>query len=409
MAISLLLGRPGSGKSYEAVAHYILPALESRHVVTNMPLNVDVFERYNSAFKGKIHLVKDRPDIPAFSRLDDYRLNQGYQDSVTGERPLFVIDEAHKSIPSGGTPRAVLEWYAEHRHAGVDVLLVTQDSRKIHRAVQSLVEDVSVLSKNHVLGSSKSYRRRVKDGVGGAYIGDASVRVYNKKFFPFYVSYTQGAEGESAFVKRMNIFKRPIFLFLAFLFFGSLYLMLRPLWSDVPLSKAIVGEPKKAVSEKSIYRSDYVDKPSVPAVGVRPSSSHSSPPFFVTEARLVFSASVGDNASRFVNIRDGNFDDRRVSFEELESGGWKAKEYSSGYRFTHSSGATFFASYGRMPPLPFNEQYRRSTMRVDPRVPTEADFRAQLPFKGGEGVKTPSHSQVPDVPRSSNLESGKMK
>ncbi|MFN1568607.1 zonular occludens toxin domain-containing protein, partial [Vibrio harveyi] len=44
MAISLLKGKPRSGKSYEAVRYHILPAIqEGRKVVTNIPLNIDEF------------------------------------------------------------------------------------------------------------------------------------------------------------------------------------------------------------------------------------------------------------------------------------------------------------------------------------------------------------------------------
>ena len=42
--INGLSGRPGSGKSYEAVIRHIMPALKAeRMVVTNIPLNVEWF------------------------------------------------------------------------------------------------------------------------------------------------------------------------------------------------------------------------------------------------------------------------------------------------------------------------------------------------------------------------------
>ena len=42
--INGLSGRPGSGKSYEAVIRHIMPALmKQRKVVTNIPLNVEWF------------------------------------------------------------------------------------------------------------------------------------------------------------------------------------------------------------------------------------------------------------------------------------------------------------------------------------------------------------------------------
>jgi zona occludens toxin len=46
MPVNTLLGVPGSGKSYEAVAFHIIPALEDgRKVVTNLPLNLEHFKK----------------------------------------------------------------------------------------------------------------------------------------------------------------------------------------------------------------------------------------------------------------------------------------------------------------------------------------------------------------------------
>lgn len=42
MALNIIVGRPGSGKSYEAVAFHVIPAIkEGRRVVTNLPLMMD--------------------------------------------------------------------------------------------------------------------------------------------------------------------------------------------------------------------------------------------------------------------------------------------------------------------------------------------------------------------------------
>jgi len=39
-----IVGRPGGGKSYEAVAFQVIPALKSgRKVITNLPLQIEHF------------------------------------------------------------------------------------------------------------------------------------------------------------------------------------------------------------------------------------------------------------------------------------------------------------------------------------------------------------------------------
>ncbi|MCT7418665.1 zonular occludens toxin domain-containing protein [Pseudomonas aeruginosa] len=43
MAIDAYVGKPGHGKSYGVVEHVIIPSLkQDRHVVTNIPLEVDM-------------------------------------------------------------------------------------------------------------------------------------------------------------------------------------------------------------------------------------------------------------------------------------------------------------------------------------------------------------------------------
>lgn len=68
--INLLLGAPGGGKSYEAVAYHVLPAVQSgRKVITNLPLYVDVFEAIVPGCENLIEIrtetkgIKPEPQI----------------------------------------------------------------------------------------------------------------------------------------------------------------------------------------------------------------------------------------------------------------------------------------------------------------------------------------------------------
>lgn len=61
MALNIIVGRPGSGKDYEAVAYHVIPAIkEGRRVVTNLPLNLDHFVNvFGSEVLELIEIVKD--------------------------------------------------------------------------------------------------------------------------------------------------------------------------------------------------------------------------------------------------------------------------------------------------------------------------------------------------------------
>ncbi|MGB6097665.1 MAG: zonular occludens toxin domain-containing protein [Comamonas thiooxydans] len=59
--INGLEGIPGSGKSYEAVAYHVLPALQAgRKVITNLPLNIDALAAIDPTYRDLVE-VRTRP------------------------------------------------------------------------------------------------------------------------------------------------------------------------------------------------------------------------------------------------------------------------------------------------------------------------------------------------------------
>ena len=100
-------GRPGGGKSYEAVKNHIIPVLkEGRKVVTNLPLNLEHIKHtlgHQAAelvvlVDGKFHNFGDT-DRP-FSKAQHFLQYEGWQNDK-GQGPAFFIDECHLSMPSG--------------------------------------------------------------------------------------------------------------------------------------------------------------------------------------------------------------------------------------------------------------------------------------------------------------------
>lgn len=192
--INLLIGAPGGGKSYEATAFHVLPALEAgRKVITNLPLNREHIEavfpqaaqlldiRIESKVKGKL------PFSVLADWLDDWRHSQ------SGVGPLYVVDECHQVLPRSGTDQAIVEHAALHRHTGADWLLMTQDHGKINKDIKALVQLSYVVRKNVALGSTKSYTRSVYDGLktsGTTNRVSQLTRTYLPAYFKFYKSHT---------------------------------------------------------------------------------------------------------------------------------------------------------------------------------------------------------------------------
>lgn len=236
--INLLEGTPGSGKSYEAVVHHILPALKNgRKVITNLPLRLEVFNlmfpeyvqlidvrrkslpilgrwdaeaagRGESAFllgqfdePERLQLKGGKPWLPAPKNTPLFGSVWDFYDSWRGEGnigPLYVIDECHVSFPKTKVQRGVftdqqvIEWFKISRHFGADVLLITQRMPDLEESIAGLAEFHVRVRKATALGKSDHYIRKLFSGFKGGEVSTEERR-YLPQYFPLYSSHTQGA------------------------------------------------------------------------------------------------------------------------------------------------------------------------------------------------------------------------
>lgn len=213
-------GIPGSGKSYEAVAYHVLPALQAgRKVITNLPLNVDAFAAIDPSYRQLIE-VRTRPapqigewnaaniaEQEAFKLWKDREPVQQSENVFTfgtvwdyysdwrgpkGEGPLYVIDECHVALPKLGTPDSVVQWFKLHRHYNAEVLLMTQSFRDINQPIAQLVATLIKCRKADILGNKGEYIRKVHAGYRGAMI-QQNQRKYENQYFGLYRSNTQSS------------------------------------------------------------------------------------------------------------------------------------------------------------------------------------------------------------------------
>lgn len=213
--INLLIGSPGGGKSYEACVYHILVSLKrGRKVITNLPVNVEMFAALDPDYRDLLELrrlpqpvrgtwaagtdgpafrvegtPKDQPiTTRLFSTVWDYYTEWRHP---SGMGPLFVIDECQLALPRGKVDPHVAEWYSLHRHYNCDVLLLTQAYGRIDKAIVDLVQLVYRVRKAVAFGFTTKYIRKVQDGVRGEVVS-TSMRVYEKRYFGLYKSHTQG-------------------------------------------------------------------------------------------------------------------------------------------------------------------------------------------------------------------------
>lgn len=238
--INLLLGPPGAGKSYEAVVYHVLPALaRGRKVITNLPLNMEALAALDPDFPGLVELrdktLAERPETlsreaaaaltkaeqekrsrwsdRAFANPEDFASDWRHEE---GFGPLYVVDECHFCMPVGRTQIGVEEWFSMHRHYNADVLLISQGSSKISRAIRDLVQVCYKVRKAVALGKPDGYIRKVHDGVGGGVISEGE-RTYKPQMFGLWRSHTQGvaiaehkADDVAPFIVKFKRFTRVV-------------------------------------------------------------------------------------------------------------------------------------------------------------------------------------------------------
>lgn len=218
MALTLYVGPPGSGKSYEAIASIVLPAYrKGRTIVTNIKgVRPDYWAANVQPDKGctlgSISVVdeeffNDEANYPLMSKKGEV-LGAG----AIAAGALVVIDEAYLVFPTGpvhasdkeredkggsGITRRMVEFVRTHRHfvsddgIASDIVCISQDVESLHPRIRAVAEFVTKIRNQRHLGLSKRYRVDVFNSwkcTGTSRIG-SSQRKYDLKVFDFYKSF----------------------------------------------------------------------------------------------------------------------------------------------------------------------------------------------------------------------------
>lgn len=144
-------GLPGAGKSYDAVARHIVPAIKAgRHVYAR--LNGLSFEAIADHLKMPVESVR------AILHLVEPGDVHGLADVVVQDS-LIVIDECHEFYVASRQPLPDDQerFFAMHRHAGLDLILISQFYKRIHGAVRARIERKNLFRKLTALGMNKRY------------------------------------------------------------------------------------------------------------------------------------------------------------------------------------------------------------------------------------------------------------
>lgn len=225
MALSIYVGPPGSGKTYNAVESVAVPAAKAgRVIITNIKGIVpDVWAQELGCDPEKIIVVDEE-----WFRKDDHYPVLTSKELLLGGIPdgaLVLIDEAYTVFPTDQgvvSPRQI-EWVRTHRHfvskegIATDLVLISQDVMSIHPRVRSVVEYVSAVRNLRHIGFGKRFRVDVFSSWRmnkGTAIGQTFHR-YDKKIFKLYKSFeATGAAKVVMTDKKQRAFKMKHLVFI---------------------------------------------------------------------------------------------------------------------------------------------------------------------------------------------------
>lgn len=131
--ITLITGQPGNGKTSLVVWQYIRPEIDKRAIYSvGIPkLTLPVIPMTRSELE---HWHELEPKKNPFDE-DEVQLLKNVQ-----EGSLIVVDECQKSFKPGGTAmEPYIEYLCEHRHHGLDFVVITQFPHLVHKTVRALV------------------------------------------------------------------------------------------------------------------------------------------------------------------------------------------------------------------------------------------------------------------------------
>lgn len=181
--ITLLEGTPGSGKSYHAIAEYVLPWVRAGR---RLYVAIDGFHLDRlAAFEGLEQTDLER-------QITLWNTSEAIPSLLPSVAPgsAVVLDEAQTIFRAKEKqPGDVLRWLETHRHFGVDVLLLAQDFRQMTSGVTRLVEVTIKFRRMERFGLRRRYQAFVRGNPEETEVIRQFLGKYDARVYSYYSSY----------------------------------------------------------------------------------------------------------------------------------------------------------------------------------------------------------------------------
>ena len=178
-------GLPGSGKSYEAMVRHIIPAIQKGRPVFAYIEGID-HERVAQAAEVPIEQVREL--LKQIARDDVPKVYEAVADNA-----LVVLDEAQNFWPNGRQKLDphITQFITEHRHRGLDLLLMGQDMRDVHALWRRRVSMRVLFNKLDAVGQERRYNVTTYKATAPEKFEkvSASFGRYDERYFGTYASH----------------------------------------------------------------------------------------------------------------------------------------------------------------------------------------------------------------------------
>ena len=200
--ISVIVGKPGAGKSYESVRIALLAAHQGRVVVTNLPLLLE-HEDWQAVDEAGllVHHPAEDPETRRvyFSALRDWTDAQSKENMRTGKNdvqlgPLILIDEVGTCFAAMTKEQLeeVRVLLSKHRHSLADYYLIVQSHTHLPMEVKPLVESWVELSSMKAGGLPGYHYQVYTTWYGNREALSQGMRRYDKRRFDLYDTHALG-------------------------------------------------------------------------------------------------------------------------------------------------------------------------------------------------------------------------
>ncbi|GKS65373.1 hypothetical protein YTPLAS72_26770 [Nitrospira sp.] len=262
--ITLLEGTPGSGKSYYAVADYLLPWLRAGR---RLYVAVDGF------YLDRLALFEGRPLPELQKQISLWTDRQAIPSLLLSIEPgsAVCLDEAQTIFRAKEkVPGDILRWLETHRHYGVDLLLMAQDYRQLTSGVTRLVESTIKFRRMERFGMRRRFQGFVRGNPEETEVIRTLIGRYDPKIYAYYSSYATGGITEERRMK--TILSSPLLMIgflglvgaLGFIGWGTWFSGTKPSAAQLPAptseSKPMLLQP----AESPISTDSLAPPPSSP-------------------------------------------------------------------------------------------------------------------------------------------------